>query len=151
MDPPVAPSGAATSLASSLGSPGDGAADVAAMLAAAGHTSEPPVIDPDLPGWIVIQRTTQTGRSYKVYHGPRGEYAESRRQALLLASGEALMPTQLAPKSKKATLPVIEGSPGPSKAALQVWHISPSSRRINTPSFSFRPKKKKFGMETRPF
>jgi len=82
MEPSAAPPGATASLCS----PGDGGVDVTAMLAAA-HTSSPPVVDPDLPGWIVIQRTTQTGRSYKVYHGPRGEYAESRRQASLLIEG----------------------------------------------------------------
>ena len=46
----------------------------------------PTLVDPELPGWRVILRTTATGRSYKVYHGPSGEYAESKRQALLLAS-----------------------------------------------------------------
>ena len=61
-----------------------------------------PVDDPDLPGWLVLQRTTNTGRSYKVYHGPKGEYAESKRQAVLLASGLPLSAAQLAFKSKPA-------------------------------------------------
>ena len=56
--------------------------------------------DPELPGWLVLQRTTNTGRSYKVFHGPNGEYAESKRQAMLLASGQPLTAAQLAFKSK---------------------------------------------------
>ena len=62
-----------------------------------------PVDDPDLPGWLVLQRTTNTGRSYKVYHGPNGEYAESKRQATLLASGQPISSSQLAFKSKPAS------------------------------------------------
>ena len=58
--------------------------------------------DPELPGWLVLQRTTNTGRSYKVFHGPNGEYAESKRQAMLLASGQPLTAAQLAFKSKPA-------------------------------------------------
>ena len=65
-------------------------------------TAQTPVDDPDLPGWLVLQRTTNTGRSYKVYHGPNGEYAESKRQAVLLASGKPLDAAQLAFKSKPA-------------------------------------------------
>ena len=65
-------------------------------------TASTPVDDPDLPGWLVLQRTTNTGRSYKVYHGPNGEYAESKRQAVLLASGKPLDAAQLAFKSKPA-------------------------------------------------
>jgi hypothetical protein len=37
-----------------------------------------------------------------VYHGPKGEYAESKRQAMLLASGQPLTAAQLAFKSKPA-------------------------------------------------
>ena len=69
-----------------------------------------PVDDADLPGWLVLQRTTNTGRSYKVYHGPNGEYAESKRQAMLLASGQPLSAAQLAFKSKPASRTVAPGS-----------------------------------------
>ena len=31
-----------------------------------GAVNSTPVDDPDLPGWLVLQRTTNTGRSYKV-------------------------------------------------------------------------------------
>ena len=64
--------------------------------------------DEQLPGWLVVQRTTNTGRNYKVYHGPSGEYAESKRQAMLLASGAPISAEQLAFKSKPA--PAIGGS-----------------------------------------
>ncbi|KOO33898.1 hypothetical protein Ctob_008048 [Chrysochromulina tobinii] len=68
-----------------------------------GHVEEPMNAgDPELPGWLVLQRTTNTGRSYKVFHGPNGEYAESKRQAMLLASGQPLTAAQLAFKSKPA-------------------------------------------------
>ena len=33
---------------------------------AADELVQTPVDDPDLPGWLVLQRTTNTGRSYKV-------------------------------------------------------------------------------------
>lgn len=38
----------------------------------------------------------------QVYHGPNGEYAESKRQAVLLASGQPLTAAQLAFKRKPA-------------------------------------------------
>ena len=41
--------------------------------------------DAQLPGWEVVQRSTDKGRLYKVYYGPNSEYTESKRQALLLA------------------------------------------------------------------
>ena len=86
--------------------------------------SPPPGVDAALPGWVVMQRTTQTGRSYKVYHGPRGEYAESRRQALLLASGEPRTPAQLAPKcvSLPPSRPAAPATP-PSKGLSSRAHI----------------------------
>ena len=54
--------------------------------------------DAQLPGWEVVQRSTDKGRLYKVYYGPNSEYTESKRQALLLASGEPFTAAQLAPK-----------------------------------------------------
>ena len=56
--------------------------------------------DAQLPGWEVVQRSTDKGRLYKVFYGPSGEYTESKRQALLLASGEPFTAAQLAPKTK---------------------------------------------------
>ena len=56
--------------------------------------------DAQLPGWEVVQRSTDKGRLYKVYYGPNSEYTESKRQALLLASGEPFTAAQLAPKTK---------------------------------------------------
>ena len=56
--------------------------------------------DAQLPGWEVVQRSTDKGRLYKVYYGPNGEYTESKRQALLLSSGEPFTAAQLAPKTK---------------------------------------------------
>ena len=56
--------------------------------------------DAQLPGWAVVQRSTDKGRLYKVYYGPNGEYTESKRQALLLSSGEPFTAAQLAPKTK---------------------------------------------------
>ena len=60
------------------------------------------VVDPDLPAWHIIQRTTHQGRTYKVYHGPLGEYAESKKQAILLSSGVPLSAAMLAPKTRPA-------------------------------------------------
>jgi len=46
------------------------------------------------------------------------------------------MPSQLAPKSKRATLPVIEGAPGPSKAAVQAAAAANASRTAPQNSLS---------------
>jgi hypothetical protein len=43
------------------------AASAAARRGIKGHVEEPmSTVDPDLPGWLVLQRTTNNGRSYKV-------------------------------------------------------------------------------------
>ena len=63
-------------------------------------TEEERGTDAQLPGWAVVQRSTDKGRLYKVYYGPNGEYTESKRQALLLSSGEPFTAAQLAPKTK---------------------------------------------------
>lgn len=99
----VSPGRSAVSAAVSMPLPS--ATSLPARRRTAGPVDEPastPVDDPDLPGWRILQRTTNTGRSYKVYHGPSGEYAESKRQAVLLASGQPLSAAQLAFKSKPA-------------------------------------------------
>ena len=71
------------------------------------------VVDPDLPAWHIIQRTTHQGRTYKVYHGPLGEYAESKKQAILLSSGVPLSAAMLAPKTRWST--ALERSTTPGK------------------------------------
>ena len=77
------------------------------------------VVDPDLPAWHIIQRTTHQGRTYKVYHGPLGEYAESKKQAILLSSGVPLSAAMLAPKTRPA--PGVRLVDAKSAASHQGW------------------------------
>ena len=83
------------------------------------------VVDPDLPAWHIIQRTTHQGRTYKVYHGPLGEYAESKKQAILLSSGVPLSAAMLAPKTRPAPgVRLVDGRTVP----LSVLAVAPRGR-----------------------
>ena len=115
----VSPTTCADSECVSMGTRGSGPPSTSASPARLGGASPSPIrpvpsrspsstklteeergTDAQLPGWAVVQRSTDKGRLYKVYYGPNGEYTESKRQALLLSSGEPFTAAQLAPKTK---------------------------------------------------
>ena len=59
-----------------------------------------PVVPGGLPpGWVAEERMPSSGKAYKVYRGPNGEYAESKLQAWRLPATEALVGASVAPAS----------------------------------------------------
>ena len=80
-------------------------------------------VDPQLPGWEVATQKQENGKIIKVYRGPNGEYTESKRQALLLTSGQPYTAGQLAPKTKvghgasATSSPLAPQQPAPRAAA----------------------------------
>jgi len=50
------------------------------------------------PGWVTEERMPSSGRAYKIYRGPNGEYAESKRQACRLMASRSLVGASVAPE-----------------------------------------------------
>ena len=80
-------------------------------------------VDPQLPGWEVVMQKQENGKNIRVYRGPNGEYTESKRQALLLTSGQPYIAAQLASKTKvghgasATSSPLATQQPAPRAAA----------------------------------